>query len=164
MPRLFVAVWPPPDILDRLDALPRPAEAGVRWQRRDQWHVTLRFLGDVDPAATREALAGLDSRGAEVTLGPRVERLGESVVVVPAAGLDELAAAVQAATLGVRPEPDSHAFVGHLTLARLGAGATCSLEGHPVAGSFRVREVTLVESALEPQSVRYKITDFFPLE
>ena len=45
--RLFVAVWPPDDVIDVLADLPRPEVAGVRWTTRGQWHVTLRFLGHV---------------------------------------------------------------------------------------------------------------------
>ena len=45
--RLFVAVWPPVDVVERLSELPRPAVDGVRWTTPDQWHVTIRFLGEV---------------------------------------------------------------------------------------------------------------------
>ena len=48
--RLFVAVVPPDDVLDDLDAHLEPRrEAGpeIRWTDRHQWHVTLAFLGDV---------------------------------------------------------------------------------------------------------------------
>ncbi|NIR41602.1 MAG: RNA 2',3'-cyclic phosphodiesterase, partial [Actinobacteria bacterium] len=50
MPRLFVAVWPPPSVVDLLARLPRREEPGVRWTTEAQWHVTLRFLGRADPA------------------------------------------------------------------------------------------------------------------
>ena len=46
--RLFVAAWPPPEVVASLAALPRPDVAGLRWTRPDQWHVTLRFLGHVE--------------------------------------------------------------------------------------------------------------------
>jgi 2'-5' RNA ligase len=55
--RLFVAIAPPPDVFDELDALAGPLRAGrpdLRWTSRDAWHVTLAFLGQVDEvAATR---------------------------------------------------------------------------------------------------------------
>ena len=56
MPRLFVAVWPPDEVLDAIAALPRADEPGVRWTRRDQWHVTLRFLGSAEIEAAVAAL------------------------------------------------------------------------------------------------------------
>ena len=54
MPRMFIAAWPPSAVLDALDALPRRDVAGVRWTTREQWHVTLRYLGDVDPDRAAE--------------------------------------------------------------------------------------------------------------
>ena len=64
--RLFVAVWPPPEVLDLVAEMDRPALAGVRWTTRDQWHVTLRFLGRMDgieAAAARLAEAAGAVRG-----------------------------------------------------------------------------------------------------
>ncbi|MDQ2827353.1 MAG: RNA 2',3'-cyclic phosphodiesterase, partial [Actinomycetota bacterium] len=46
-------------MLDRLSALDRPVVSGLRWATREQWHVTLRFLGAVgDLGPVRAALAG----------------------------------------------------------------------------------------------------------
>ena len=59
--RLFVAVWPPPEVLDVLAALPRTERPGVRWTTRDQWHVTLRFLGMADPAEAVEAVRRIEA-------------------------------------------------------------------------------------------------------
>ena len=57
--RLFVAVWPPDDVLDLLAGLPgrRWLESGGR--AAAQWHVTLRFLGDAEVDAVRAALGGV---------------------------------------------------------------------------------------------------------
>src|SRR6201993_2147363 len=52
--RLFVAIAPPPTVLDELDALVEPLRArrfDLRWTNREAWHVTLAFLGQVDEAA-----------------------------------------------------------------------------------------------------------------
>ena len=46
MERLFVAVRPPEEILRSIAKLPRPTADGVTWVRPEQWHATLRFLGD----------------------------------------------------------------------------------------------------------------------
>ena len=48
--RLFTAVTPPAAALDALDAAvasARPTARGLRWVAREQWHMTLVFLGDV---------------------------------------------------------------------------------------------------------------------
>src|SRR5947208_2359100 len=52
--RLFVAIAPPPAVLDELDALVEPLRArrlDLRWTNREAWHGTLAFLGQVDQAA-----------------------------------------------------------------------------------------------------------------
>lgn len=157
MARLFIAVQPPDDVLDALAALPRPDEPGVRWTRREHWHVTLRFLGEADPAAAAEALAGVDAHEAEAVLGPAVSRLGRFVVCVPVQGLDELAAAVRAATAAVGEPPDPRPFTGHLTLARLGRRAACGLTGTPFAARFPVREIELVQSVLTAEGPRHQV-------
>src|SRR4051794_16312682 len=109
--RLFVAVWPPEDVLDAIAALDRPDTPSVRWTGREQWHITLRFLGEVDgpPEDLLEPLAALAP--APVTFGPTTERLSGRVLVIPVHGLDDLATAV-ADPAQTRP------FHGHLTLAR----------------------------------------------
>jgi len=94
VPRLFVAVWPPPPIVELLAGLPRPEEPGVRWTVPDQWHVTVRFMGDADEESAAEALTSVTAAATTATLGPRVSRLGRSVIVVPVAGLDSVAAEV----------------------------------------------------------------------
>src|SRR5213592_498263 len=45
MARLFVAVWPTPEVVALLSALDRPALPGVRWSAPEQWLVKLRPLG-----------------------------------------------------------------------------------------------------------------------
>ena len=52
--RLFVAIAPPPAVLDELDALVGPlreSRLDLRWTNREAWHVTLAFLGQVDETA-----------------------------------------------------------------------------------------------------------------
>jgi 2'-5' RNA ligase len=154
--RLFVAVRPPDDVLDVVAALPRPAESGVRYTTRAQWHVTLRFLGEADIDEAAVALDGLDAPGAEAVLGPQVSRLGREVVVVPVQGLDDLAAAVLGATADVGRPPDPRGFAGHLTIARLRRRGACRIAGAPVAARFPVHEVALMRSELRAEGSRYE--------
>jgi 2'-5' RNA ligase len=59
MMRLFVAIAPPPAVLDELDALVgplRPRRQDLRWTNREAWHVTLAFLGQVDEPAVAKLL------------------------------------------------------------------------------------------------------------
>jgi 2'-5' RNA ligase len=154
-------------VLDRLDELPRPAEAGVRWVPRDQWHVTLRFIGDAVVADVDDALVdGLRAwrdPPPEVELGPRVARLGRSVICVPAAGLDELAALATGATAALGAPADPRRFQGHLTLARLRHRGACRLAGQAVQARFSVREVELVRSTLGRNGARHEVVRAVPL-
>lgn len=161
--RLFVAAWPPPEVLDRLEGLPRPAEPGVRYTRREQWHVTLRFLGQAEEAPALAALGDVVAEGATAELGPRLARLGRDVVVVPVAGLDELAGAVRRASAHVGRPPDPRPFAGHITIARLRRRGACGVAGAPIAGSFAVSEVALVRSTLRPEGPTYETVAVRPL-
>ena len=133
--RLFVAIAPPPAVLDELDALVEPLRASrldLRWTSREAWHVTLAFLGQVDETAAARLLPRLEraaGRHQQVRLafsgagafpsaaranvlwsglaGDRraVARLAESV----AAG---------ASRAGAPPPDKGRRFQPHLTLAR----------------------------------------------
>lgn len=153
MERLFVAAWPDAATAAALTELPRPDERGVRWVPPEQWHVTLRFLGNCDRDAAIARLAATPLPACEARLGPDVVWLGAQLVV-PAAGVEPLAAAVTTATsdLGDPPRPR---FRGHLTIARTRSNATSSVLGHPVTSWFPVGEVALVRSELTSDGPRY---------
>lgn len=167
MARLFVAAWPPDDVLERVAALPRPELDGLRWTDRRQWHVTLRFLGRVDDvAAARASLADLGAEVTQAVLGPEVGRFGQRVLHVPVAGLDGVAAAVEAATAHVGRRVEERPFTGHLTLARVAKGARVDLRrltGVAVSGRWPVTEVCLVESLLSAAGPSYGVVDRVPL-
>lgn len=164
MARTFVAVWPSAEVSHTLAALPREHRRGVRWTHPEQWHVTLRFLGEADPDEVAHALAGLEHPAVTARLSGPVGRLGRNVLVVPVEGLAGLAAEVRARTaaLGERP-PDDRPFLGHLTLARLQGAAACGLTDRVIPGEWEVREVTVVTSQLDPDRARYKVVARVPL-
>lgn len=61
--RLFVALVPPETVLEEIDAVFGPHRAawpGLRWTRRDSWHVTLAFYGEVDDAVVPRLLPRLE--------------------------------------------------------------------------------------------------------
>jgi RNA 2',3'-cyclic 3'-phosphodiesterase len=155
--RLFVAVWPPSEVLDLLAGLPRAEQPGVRWTTPDQWHVTLRFLGAADPDEVSAALRPLGDRLApvDVVMGPRVGRLGRGVLVLPVAGLDAVAAAVVDATRHLGQPPEPRPFLGHLTLARLKGAPACGLTDRVVRAGWIATELALVRSDLHPHGARY---------
>lgn len=148
--------------MEAVAALDRPAVDGVRWTRPDQWHVTLRFLGQTDLEPVRAALAAVEVPPATARLGPAVGRFGHRVLHVPVGGLDGVAEAVVAATAGLGRPPDDRPFAGHLTLARVAKGARVDLRrlaGAAVEGSWDVTEVCLVESRLSPAGASYEVVE-----
>ena len=159
--RLFVAAVPPAPVLDRVAALSRPEVDGLRWTSRDQWHVTLRFLGRVsDVDAVRAALEPLSPARSTARLGPAVGRFGRRVLHVPVAGLEELAAAVVTSTAAIGEPPEDRPFAAHLTLARARARRGIDLRaltGEALAATWPVEEVCLIESHLHPHGARYEM-------
>ncbi len=163
--RLFVAVWPPESVLELLLGIDRPDVKGVRWTSEPQWHVTVRFLGEVeDPAPVADALRAVPGRlraggGTEVraVLGPTTAWFpGRQVLQVPVAGLDVLAGEVGAVT-SAWGEPDDRRFSGHVTLARARRQpGPASLAGASLAATWRVRAFELVSSDLGAGGARYE--------
>ena len=165
--RLFVAVWPSEEVLERVAALPRPDVRGLRWTTPDQWHVTLRFFGeaDVDEVVAVFGRIDVESTGETVAeVGPTTGRFGQRVLHVPVDGLEHLARATVRATNKVGKPPEDRPFSGHLTLARSrGTGVDLRpFAGQPLAGRWPVEELTLVRSQLgagEGRAARYEVVE-----
>jgi 2'-5' RNA ligase len=154
--RLFVAVLPPAEVLDRIAALRRPVEPGVRYTPREQWHVTLHFFGKAVVADAIRAFERVVAGPAEAVLGPQLSRLGRNAVVIPVAGLDDLARAVAAAMAGVGEPPEGRRFTGHLTIARLKNRPACGIAGDRFEARFPVSEIHLVRSHLHAEGARHE--------
>lgn len=159
MKRLFVAAWPPAEVLDAVEAIDRPAGEGVRWTRREQWHVTLRFLGTAD----LDGLPDIVAPAVEAVVGPEVARLGRGVLCLPVSGLDEVAAAVTEATRDIGRPPEDRPFHGHLTLARVQRKVPRGVVGTPFTARFPVTEIALVASHLGRGPAHYETLATTPL-
>src|SRR5205085_2078794 len=107
------------DVLAALHELPRPDTPSVRWSTEDQWHVTLRFLGDVQHVDdVVDALSSIEQPALDVQVGPATAKLGAGILMVPVRGVDALARDVHDATDPFVPAPEHRPFTGHLTVAR----------------------------------------------
>ncbi len=126
MPRLFTALEVPGDIAFQL-SLMRGGLNGARWIEQENYHITLRFIGDIDgPTAdevvyrlgkvTRNALK-LRIKGLDVFGGNRPRALFARIEMTNE--LQELQAEQERIMqrLGLRPE--GRKFTPHVTLARL---------------------------------------------
>lgn len=164
MARLFLAVFPPADVVERLGEMERPEVEGVRWTKREQWHITLRFLGEAEAEDVNRSLRGFRGSAASVRLGPASRRLGARVLVLPASGLGELAAEVRTLTADIGQPPDKRDFTGHLTLARARKRIPATVVGLPFEAEFLATELWLVDSELHPDGARYTQLSHWPLE
>lgn len=145
MARLFIAVLPTEPVVAQLSAISR-ADRGIRWVRPDQWHVTLLFVADADPAAIDGLLEGQRFPAATAVYGPATATLG-SAVIVPVQGLDSLAAAVHRTTAPVPGADRAAPFRGHLTLGRLRRRrAPPEVLGQLIDVRQEVAEIVLMES------------------
>jgi RNA 2',3'-cyclic 3'-phosphodiesterase len=149
-------------VAEQLRSLSRDDQRGVRFVRPENWHVTLRFLGDAEPDDVVDALAGARLAPTRARLGPALELVGRRALAVPIAGLDELARTVieRTSTIG---QPPRQRFVGHLTLARVKDRGRPDALGVPISAAFDVEEVTLVQSRLGPQGARYETLRAWPV-
>jgi 2'-5' RNA ligase len=135
-----------------------------------QWHVTLRFLGEVDdPQAVHEAVSAVPVNlhvGRVVAcLGPATAWFPDGRVLhIPVTGVETLADAVRDATArwGKHGGP---AFAGHVTLARAlgGDSVPAGLSGTPIAARFEVSEVTLFASSLGAEGATHEVVSKVPI-
>jgi RNA 2',3'-cyclic 3'-phosphodiesterase len=132
MPRLFTGLAVPQAVADSLKAY-QGGLPGARWIEPGDFHVTLRFIGDIDATVADdvvEALSGMRARPAlTVTLdglglfgGEKPRALYVSTVADPA--LMELQAEQERLVRRAGVEPERRKFTPHITLARLRRDAT----------------------------------------
>lgn len=133
---MFVAVVPPMEVVEELDAfLEVRRDAELRWTRPEHWHLTLAFLPDVPGHAVEplvDALAEVAGRRRPLTMtltesgafpDPARARVLWAGVGTTAEDAEELArlatgCRTAAATHGI--ETPRERFVPHVTLARSG--------------------------------------------
>lgn len=186
--RIFVAVVPPPEVVDHLDHFleVRRGAGEFRWTVADQWHLTLAFMGsaherNLDDLVERLGRAAHRRTAFEVAFAgggafPNAARAKVLWAGVRAddAGrteLDRLATGARAAGTKSGAEVDGGKFRAHLTLARLGHPADVTkwvrlLDAYE-GPAWTVDEIALVESHLGEgprKRPRHVVLDTFPLE
>ena len=124
--RLFVALAIPRGVAESL-MLIQGGVPGARWQSREQLHLTLLFIGEVngeDVDAIDDALAGIEAPDFTVQLHG-VGQFGNKqphslwAAARPNPALDHLQRKVDNAIRRVGQPQDAHKFTPHVTLARL---------------------------------------------
>jgi len=181
--RLFVAMAIPDGVKAKMEAAQAQLrrllpERNVRWSHREQLHLTLRFLGDVEAAqvealteALRAACRGfgaLQLRAEGLGFFPdlRYPRVAWVGVQDQADQLQRLQQAVVAATEGFTTQEKEERFTGHVTLARIKGIKRPEAEALATAatgiadqlfGQWTAYQIELVRSELLPEGARHSI-------
>ena len=124
--RLFTALTIPDDVAHQLMLL-QGGVPGARWQSREQFHLTLRFIGEVDGRDTRaidDALAAIDAPAFALQFHGVGQFGNKQPHALWVAGrknelLEHLQRKVDNAIRRVGQPQDAHKFMPHVTMARL---------------------------------------------
>ena len=176
MPRLFTALEIPAPLVFSLSLL-RGGLPGARWVDPDNYHITLRFIGDIDQRTTDEvgqalervdrprfelSLAGLDAFG-----GNKPHSIVACVRSSPQ--LKELQAEHERIIQRIGLEPERRKFRPHVTLARIkgaseaDAAAYLALRGDFRTPAFPVGRFVLLSSRDSRGGGPYVMEEAYPL-
>jgi 2'-5' RNA ligase len=176
--RVFFAFVPDPtcvaELAGQLPQLPWWAEPRLRWLPEINWHITLRFVGDVPPASVSDLLLGLPDIAARHSI---FDMSFSTIEVFPSSRRPQVVAATGAApplaeqlvedlevlcrALDLRPE--HRPWRPHMTLARVRGSSTLDLPAQPAGIQFPVRRICLMESVPRDKSQVYIPMRWAPL-
>ena len=127
LPRLFTGLEVPYDVQSAL-SLKRGGLSGARWIDPENYHITLRFIGDVDNRGADEVSYELERLSHGERFKVRLSHLGTFGGDMPRAlyagvesneALHRLQAAQERVLRRVGLDPEGRRFVPHVSLARL---------------------------------------------
>ena len=153
-----------------------PDGDAVRWVREETLHVTLRFLGDIDPGGVgrltdcvREQTAALRSFRLELGGARPFPSKRRPVAIIldvgPLERLEELAEAVERGVTAAGFDPEPRPFRAHLTLGRVRGKRFPVVTGSVTAvrESCNVDEAVLFRSELHRSGTQYTPIERAPL-
>ncbi len=177
--RLFVGLELPWDLRQRIALLAGAGIPGARWVPPENYHITLRFIGETPRYEAEEidrTLAALKSPAFELTLGGigtfAKARRSHSLWlgVERTEKLERLQAKIEAALQRCGLEPERRRFQPHLTLARLDGTSEAKLaafvQAHNLfrAGPVPAEHFTLFSSILGKDRPVYTAEAEYALE
>lgn len=160
MPRLFTGLEIPYDVQLAL-SLKRGGLSGARWIDPENYHITLRFIGDVDNHVADEVSYELDRTASFDSFRLRLSHLGTFggdkpralyAGVEPNEALQRLQASHERVLRRAGLDPEARKFVPHVSLARLRGTPAIEIAdfihnaGHFVPLEFTVRRFALFSS------------------
>jgi 2'-5' RNA ligase len=176
MPRLFTGVEIPPDVGQALASL-RGGLPGARWIDPENYHLTLRFIGDVDDMIAGEvaSMLGRVKRGAFelrmdglTSFGGRKPR-AVVATVAGAQALVEVQAEHERLMQRIGLEPEGRKYTPHVTLARLRDSSSrdvaeyLSARGYFRTAAFQVSRFVLFSSRASTGGGPYIVVAAYPL-
>lgn len=180
MPRLFTGLEVPRLLADQLCLLQGGLRIGntkARWIERDNFHVTLRFIGDIDHAMAREVVSALDRvRHGPMTL--TLDGLGafggnkpHSVFarITQNSELTELQGQQERVLQRLGLAPERRNFIPHITLARCrgfspdAVAHWLAMRGGVMNISFEVERFVLYSSRDSVGGGPYVVEEDYPL-
>lgn len=175
--RLFTAIDLPGAVREHCARLQTTGALEARWSPADQFHVTVRFIGDVDPEQADEyesALRGIDAPRADcIPYGLDVlpSRRNPNVLVVGlerSASLMDVYRAVSEALESRGVEPETRKYRPHVTLARLKDPSPARVQqvlddADRPPPSFQADTIHLYESTLTDDGALHSRRASFPL-
>jgi len=176
MPRLFTGLEIPKEVAQSLSLL-RGGLPGARWIDSENYHITLRCIGDIDDRLAHEIASLLDGvrrRSFEVRFGNLMSFGGRKpravvVAVEPIQPLLELQSELERLMQRLGLEPEGRKFIPHVTLARLRESSSrdvaeyLSTRGPVFGASFRVSRFVLFSSRSSVGGGPYVIEADYPL-
>ena len=176
MPRLFAGLEIPAEIGQSLSNL-RGGLPGARWIDPENYHVTLRFIGDIDGMSANEIasmLFRINRKPFEVKVqglqsfgGKKPRAVVASVE--PCRPLIELQAELERLMQRLGLDPEGRKFTPHVTLARLrnpyplDVAQYLSARGNFSASPFRVGRFVLMSSRDSVGGGPYIVEEAWPL-
>lgn len=184
--RLFFALSFPQEVIAYLTNVQRdlrrtlPDTRGLSWPAPENMHLTLEFLGDMEPLrvrdlsdAARTVTAAVPSFDAQLHGAGAFPSLERAAVLWCGVGtgreaIVSMQAALRHALRAQRVKTENRRYQPHVTLARvrtpLGPEALRqSLWERPPSPVWRVSSMDLIESRLLPSGARYTPVERFPL-
>jgi 2'-5' RNA ligase len=176
MPRLFTGVEIPPDVGQALASL-RGGLPGARWIDPENYHLTLRFIGDVDDMIAHEVVSmlGRVRRGAFELRFEGLSSFGgrkpRAVVATlsPSQPLIEVQAEQERMMQRIGLEPEGRKYIPHVTLARLRDSSSRQVAEYLAArglfrtSPFRVSRFVLLSSRDSVGGGPYVVEEAYPL-
>ncbi|MBX7078954.1 MAG: RNA 2',3'-cyclic phosphodiesterase [Nannocystaceae bacterium] len=171
MARLFLGL-DLPDVVDEHLSLLCGGVPGARWEPRENLHLTLRFLGELEGETQRRAIEALETVHAEPfvlelagvgVFPPRGEPRVLWAGVADAGPVTELVRRIERALQRAGLPPEPRKFAAHVTLARLRdaprerVAAFLAHHGLLRTASFEVDAFLLYSSVLGHAGAHYRV-------